>query len=73
MQFELSLDYLEQLKSAIAKKDDRIIKAQLEELYAVDIALILLTIFLSHSISIVCLLLGGSSDKTSFFNLLIIN
>ena len=41
MQFELSLDYLEQLKSAIAKKDDSIIKAQLEELYAVDIALIL--------------------------------
>jgi magnesium transporter len=41
MQFELSLDYLEQLKSAIAQKDENTLKAQLEELYAVDIALIL--------------------------------
>lgn len=41
MQFELSLEYLEELKEAIARKDDAIIKAQLEELYAVDIALIL--------------------------------
>ncbi|MES2516278.1 MAG: magnesium transporter [Bacteroidota bacterium] len=41
MQFELSLDYLEQLKSAIAQKDESTLKAQLEELYAVDIALIL--------------------------------
>lgn len=41
MQFELSLEYLEELKEAIARKDDATIKAQLEELYAVDIALIL--------------------------------
>jgi magnesium transporter len=41
MQFELSLEYLEELKEAIARKDDAILKAQLEELYAVDIALIL--------------------------------
>ncbi len=41
MQFELSLDYLQQLKTAISNKDDGVIKAQLEELYAVDIALIL--------------------------------
>ncbi|MES2760827.1 MAG: magnesium transporter [Bacteroidota bacterium] len=41
MQFELSLEYLEQLKSAISQKDESTIKAQLEELYAVDIALIL--------------------------------
>ncbi len=41
MQFELSLEYLEQLKIAISQKDDSYIKAQLEELYAVDIALIL--------------------------------
>jgi magnesium transporter len=41
MQFELSLEYLEQLKDAIAQKSEGIIKAQMEELYAVDIALIL--------------------------------
>ena len=41
MQFELSLDYLEHLEAAISKKDDSYIKAQLEELYAVDIAMIL--------------------------------
>lgn len=41
MQFELSLEYLEELKEAIARKDAATIKAQLEELYAVDIALIL--------------------------------
>lgn len=41
MQFELSLEYLEQLKETIARKDDATLKAQLEELYAVDIALIL--------------------------------
>ena len=41
MQFELSLEYIEQLKNAISIKDDSYIKAQLEELYAVDIALIL--------------------------------
>jgi len=41
MQFELSLDYLERLKTAISNKENSTIKAQLEELYAVDIALIL--------------------------------
>ncbi len=41
MQFELSLEYLEELKEAIARKDEATLKAQLEELYAVDIALIL--------------------------------
>ena len=41
MQFELSLEYIEQLKNSISIKDDSNIKAQLEELYAVDIALIL--------------------------------
>ncbi len=41
MQFELSLDYLEYLKEAISNKENSTIKAQLEELYAVDIALIL--------------------------------
>lgn len=41
MQFELSLEYLEELQEAIARKDEAFIKAQLEELYAVDIALIL--------------------------------
>jgi magnesium transporter len=41
MQFELSLEYLEQLKNAISQKDESTLKAQLEELYAVDIALIL--------------------------------
>ena len=41
MQFELSLDYLEQLKDSIAQKADSVLKSQLEELYAFDIALIL--------------------------------
>jgi magnesium transporter len=41
MQFELSLEYIEQLKNSISIKDDSNIKAQLEELYAIDIALIL--------------------------------
>lgn len=41
MQFELSIEYLEQLKNAILQQDDSFLKAQLEELYAVDIALIL--------------------------------
>ena len=41
MQFELSLDFLDQLKNAIAIKDDSFINAQIEDLYAVDIALIL--------------------------------
>lgn len=41
MQFELSLEYLQQLKDGIAQKNEGVVKAQLEELYAVDIALIL--------------------------------
>lgn len=41
MQFELSLEYLEQLKSAIERKDDSFLLEQLNELYPVDIALIL--------------------------------
>lgn len=41
MQFELSLDFLDQLKNAISIKDDSFINAQIEDLYAVDIALIL--------------------------------
>jgi magnesium transporter len=41
MQFELSLEYIEHLKDAIVKKDDAYLKAQLKELYAVDIALVL--------------------------------
>jgi magnesium transporter len=41
MQFELSLDFLDQLKNAIAIKDDSFINAQIEDLYAVDIALVL--------------------------------
>lgn len=41
MQFELSIEYLEQLKSAIERKDDAFLLEQLNELYPVDIALIL--------------------------------
>ena len=41
MQFELSLEYIEHLKDAIVTKDDAYLKAQLKELYAVDIALVL--------------------------------
>ncbi len=41
VQFELDNDYLETLKSAIDKKNDGFIKEQLNELYPVDIALIL--------------------------------
>lgn len=41
MQFELSIEYLEQLKSAIAQQDDTFLKTQLHDLYAVDIALII--------------------------------
>ena len=41
MQFELSLEYIEHLKDAIVKKDEAYLKAQLKELYAVDIALVL--------------------------------
>ena len=41
MQFELNSEYLNQLKTAIIEKNDTVLKAQLNELYAVDIALIL--------------------------------
>jgi len=41
MQFELSSEYLEHLKTAIIEKNDTVLKTQLNELYAVDIALIL--------------------------------
>lgn len=41
MQFELTLDYLNELKEAITKKDDAFLKTQLAELYPVDIASIL--------------------------------
>lgn len=41
MQFELNIEYLEQLKNAIAQQDDAFLKKQLHELYAVDIALVL--------------------------------
>lgn len=41
MQFELNIEYLEQLKNAISQQDDTFLKTQLHELYAVDIALIL--------------------------------
>jgi magnesium transporter len=41
MQFELNSDYLVQLKNAIVQNDAAFIKSQLNELYEVDIALIL--------------------------------
>jgi magnesium transporter len=41
MQFELTTEYLSTLQDAIAKKDHSFLKAQLNELYAQDIALIL--------------------------------
>lgn len=41
MQFELSIEYLDRLKNAIALQEDEYIKEQLSELYPVDIALIL--------------------------------
>ncbi len=41
MQFELSIEYLDRLKNAIAQQEDEYIKEQLSELYPVDIALIL--------------------------------
>jgi magnesium transporter len=50
MQFELSLDYLEKLKEAISDKDNTILTAQLNELYEVDIALILNRLDLEESI-----------------------
>ncbi len=50
MQFELSLEYLEKLKEAISNKDNAILTAQLNELYEVDIALILNRLDLEESI-----------------------
>ena len=50
MQFELSLDYIEQLKTAIFNQDDMYLSAQLTELYEVDIALILNRLDLEESI-----------------------
>jgi magnesium transporter len=50
MQFELNSDYLDQLKTAIVEKNDEFLKAQLSELYAVDIALILNQLDLEDSI-----------------------
>lgn len=50
MQFELSSEYLDHLKNAIAEKNDDYIKEQLKELYAVDIALILNQLHLEESI-----------------------
>lgn len=41
MNFELTLEYLEQLKEAIAQKNDDFLKEQLNELYPIDIASIL--------------------------------
>lgn len=41
MQFELSLEYIEKLQEAVLLKNDSLIKQQLEELHAVDIALVL--------------------------------
>ncbi|MBL7936790.1 MAG: magnesium transporter [Bacteroidia bacterium] len=41
MQFELSSEYIDHLKNAIAEKNDAHLQEQLKELYAVDIALIL--------------------------------
>jgi magnesium transporter len=50
MQFELNSEYLDQLKTAIAEQNDALLKAQLSELYAVDIALILNQLDLEDSI-----------------------
>lgn len=41
MQFELTKEYLQLLKEAILQKNDAYLKQQLEELYPVDIALVL--------------------------------
>ncbi|MBS1638389.1 MAG: magnesium transporter [Bacteroidetes bacterium] len=41
MQFELTLEYIEQLKEAIDQKNDAFLKQQINDLYAIDIALIL--------------------------------
>jgi magnesium transporter len=50
MQFELNSEYLDQLKTGIVEKNDNFLKAQLSELYAVDIALILNQLDLEDSI-----------------------
>ena len=50
MQFELSTDFLEELKVAISKQDSATLTAQLKELYEVDIALILNRLDLEESI-----------------------
>ncbi len=50
MQFELSIDFLEELKVAISKQDSATLTAQLKELYEVDIALILNRLDLEESI-----------------------
>jgi magnesium transporter len=50
MQFELSADFLEELKVAISKQDSATLTAQLKELYEVDIALILNRLDLEESI-----------------------
>ncbi len=50
MQFELNSEYLDQLKTAIVEQNDAFLKAQLSELYAVDIALILNQLDLEDSI-----------------------
>lgn len=50
MQFELTSEYVEKLKDAITKHDDAFLKLQLNELYAVDIALILNQLDLEESI-----------------------
>jgi magnesium transporter len=50
MQFELSLEYINHLKNAIAERNDAYLKEQLQELYAVDIALILNRLDLDESI-----------------------
>ncbi len=41
MQFELTTEFLENLKEAIAKKDKAFLNQQLHELYAADIAIII--------------------------------
>ncbi len=50
MQFELTLEYIDYLKNAIAEKNDVYLKEQLNSLYAVDIALILNRLDIEESI-----------------------
>lgn len=49
MQFELSLDYIEHLKNAIAQQDDAYLQSLLKELHAADIALVLNQLSLENS------------------------